>query len=77
MLPANEPIYMQIIVNVIGGKTTTLNVESYYTINNVKAIIRYKLGIPINVQRFSFVCTELEYDDATLKSYNVVEGVKL
>ena len=65
---------MQIFVNVLEGKTITLDIEEDYTILNVKAIIRHKEGIPTNQQRLIYAGNELEDDDATLGYYNVVDG---
>ena len=71
---ATTSTFLQIIVKLPDGKTIALDVEDYYTINNIKALIRYKVSIPTNQQRLIFAGNELEDNDATLKSVNVVDG---
>ena len=67
---------MQIFVNVLEGKTITLDVEEDYTISNVKALIRHKEGMPVNQQRLIFESNDLE-DGDTLSSYNILEGASI
>ena len=73
MLQVNVTSWMQIFVNVLEGKTITLDVEGPYKINNAKALIGYKENTPTNQQRLIFAGNELE-DMATLSSYNILEG---
>ena len=64
---------MQIYVKVLEGKTIRLGVEAYYTINNVKALVRYKENTPTNQQRLIFEDDDLN-DHATLSSYKIYDG---
>jgi ubiquitin len=66
----------QIFVKTLTGKTITLEVDCFDTIDIIREMVQEKEGIPVEQQRLTFTGKQLEAG-RTLSAYNIQQGSTL
>jgi hypothetical protein len=61
---------MQISIRSLTGKSTTIDIQTDYSVYDIKLLIQYKEGIPPGQIRLLFAGKQLE-NDQTISSYNI------
>ena len=67
---------MQIFIRTFSGRTITLQVQPFYLVSQVKAMIQEKEGMPLHNQRLIFSGKDMQ-DYRTLRIYNVQKETTL
>jgi len=67
---------MQVFLKTLNGKTITLDIEPFNTIQDIKSIIYDKEGVPQKYQRLTFAGKPLE-DDRIVSDYNISKDATL